>query len=46
MGIINGYYDVDMVITDLGEDDIRSLVEGRQFAVIRFEPEVIEKLRR
>ena len=46
MGIINGYFDVDMVISDLGEDDIRSLVSGRQFAVIRIEAETINQNRR
>ena len=46
MGIINGYYDVDMVITDLNENDIRSMVAGRQFAVIRIEPEIVNQNRR
>ena len=46
MGIINGYHDVDIVISDLREDEIRSLVSGRQFAVIRIAPEIIEEHRR
>ena len=41
MGIINGYDDVRMVISSLTEADIRNLVSGREFVVIKVDPDLI-----
>ena len=46
MGIINGYDDIDMIITDLSEKDIRRLVSGRKFAIIRISEELITNYQR
>ena len=42
MGIINGYEDIQMVISNLVEDDIRSVFAGRKFAVIKIDQHVID----
>jgi len=41
MGIINGYDDVRMVISSLTKADIRNLVSGREFVVIKVDPDLI-----
>ena len=42
MGIINGFDDVKLVIDSLSENEIRSIVAGREFAVIHIDQAVID----
>ena len=43
MGIINSYDDVNMIITDLSEEDIRRFVSGREFAVININEDALQQ---
>lgn len=43
MGIINSYDDVNMIITDLSEEDIRCFVAGREFAVININENALQQ---
>lgn len=43
MGIINRYDDVNMIITDLSEEDIRKIVAGREFAVININEDALQQ---
>ena len=45
MGIINCYDDINMIISSLGEEDIRRLVSGREFAVIKIDADYLKKPR-
>lgn len=45
MGIINCYDDINMIISGIGEDDIRRLVSGREFAVIKIDADYLKKPR-
>ena len=45
MGIINCYDDINMIISYLGEEDIRRLVSGREFAVIIIDADYLKKPR-
>ena len=40
MGIINAFKDVRMVISDLSENDIRSFLSGREYALVNVGPDV------
>ncbi|MBQ3379900.1 MAG: hypothetical protein IJS94_01730 [Clostridia bacterium] len=37
MRIVNSFDDIKMVITDLNENDIRSFLDGREFAVVKID---------
>ena len=45
MGIINCYDDINMIISGIGEDDIRRLVSGRELAVIKINADFLKKPR-
>ena len=45
MGIINCYDDINMIISYLSEEDIRRLVSGREFAVIKIDADYLKKPR-
>ena len=43
MGIINSYDDINMIITDLSEENIRCFVAGREFAVININENALQQ---